>query len=260
MADANTHKGMLVGKVALVTGAAHPLGIGRAIADAYLAEAATVVVTDLAGAQGLEETGGIACDVTDPGQAQAAVREVLSRHGRLDVLVNNAGVGIGSADFLELTAQDWDTTLDVNVKGIANMCAAAIPHMQQQGGSIINVASLAGLGAMDAIPACYTASKFAAVGLSKALSLQYAAEKIRVNAICPGSVVTQMHGAVIENLMQEHGIGREEAEALEASHIPLGRSAQPKEIASTAVFLASDLSSYLTGAAIPVAGGMAPGL
>ncbi len=260
MADAKTHMGMLAGKVALVTGAAHPLGIGRAIADAYMAEGATVVVADLAGAEGLEEAGGVDCDVTDPVQAQAAVQEVLSRHGRLDVLVNNAGVGIGSADFLELTAQDWDTTLNVNVKGIANVCAAAIPHMQQHGGSIINVASLAGLGALDAIPACYTASKFAAVGLSKALSLQYAADKIRVNAVCPGSVVTQMHGAAIENLMQEHGVGREEAEALEASQIPLGRSAQPQEIASAAVFLASDLSGYLTGTAIPVAGGMAPGL
>ena len=113
---------------------------------------------------------------------------------------------------------------------------------------------------MDAIPACYTASKFAAVGLTKALALQYAADGVRVNALCPGSVITQMHSAVLDNIVLEHGVTREEAAALEAAQIPLGRSADPREIAGAAVFLASDQSSYLTGAAIPVAGGMASGL
>ena len=129
-----------------------------------------------------------------------------------------------------------------------------------EGGSIINVASLAGTGAMDAIPACYTASKFAAVGLTKQLAAQYAKNGIRVNALCPGSVVTRMHEQSMALLARQHGISPEEAQALEDARIPLGRSAQPEEIGNTAVFLASDLASYVTGVAFPVAGGMAPGL
>ena len=122
------------------------------------------------------------------------------------------------------------------------------------------IASLAGLGAIADIPACYTASKFAAVGLTKALSLQFAEHGIRVNAICPGSVVTQMHEVTLQNLADEHGISPEEAQAMEESNIPLGRSASPEEIAASAVFLASDQAKYLTGVALPVAGGMMPGL
>ncbi len=251
---------LLKEKVAIVTGAAHPKGIGRAIAEALAREGATVVITDLAGAEGLEEVNGIPCDVTDPIQVDAAIKRVMDEHGQLDILVNNAGVGVGSGDFLELTEKDWSLSLNVNVCGVANMCQAAIPHMQEGGGAVINVASLAGLGAMESIPACYTASKFAAVGLTKALSLQFAGDGIRVNAICPGSVITQMHEQSLALIAEEHGVTLEEAQAIEDSHIPLGRSADPAEIASAAVFLASDLSSYVTGTAMPVAGGMAPGL
>lgn len=251
---------LLRGKVAIVTGAAHPKGIGRAIAMAIQGEGAHVVITDIAGAEGLEECGGLACDVTDAAQVQTFVETVLAEHGQIDVLVNNAGVGVGSADFLELTDRDWDLSLNVNLRGVANLCQAAIPHMRERGGSIINVASLAGLGAIDSIPACYTASKFAAVGLTKQIAAQFAADGIRCNAICPGSVVTQMHEQSLQLLAQEHNISIEEAQQLEDSHIPLGRSAQPEEIGSAAVFLASDQSAYMTGVALPVAGGMAPGL
>jgi len=251
---------LLIDKVAIVTGAAHPQGIGCAIARALAEEGATVVITDLAGAEGLKEAGGLACDITDPIQVDATVKKVVADHGRLDILVNNAGVGVGSGDFLELTGQDWDLSLDVNVKGMAYMCQAAIPHMRENGGSIINVASLAGLGAMEAIPACYTASKFAAVGLTKALSLQFAGDGIRVNAICPGSVITQMHEQSLALVAEEHGVSLEEAQAIEDSHIPIGRSAMPAEIASAAVFLASEQASYTTGTTLAVAGGMAPGL
>ena len=140
------------------------------------------------------------------------------------------------------------------------MCQAVIPHLRDRGGSIINIASLAGLGALDSIPACYTASKFATIGLTKQLALQFAADKIRCNAICPGSVVTQMHDNSLRLLAEEHGISLDEAQQLEDSNIPLGYSAQPAEIARAAVFLASDDASYMTGVALPVAGGMAPGI
>ncbi len=251
---------LLEGKIALVTGAAHPRGIGRAIALALEAHGATVVSTDLAGSEGLEQVCGLSCDVTSPDQVEQAVAEVLSRHGGIDILVNNAGVGVGAADFMAITDQDWELSLAVNLRGVANVCRAVLPHMHARGGSIINVASLAGTGAMDAIPACYTASKFAAVGLTKQLAAQYAPQNIRVNALCPGSVVTQMHEQSMALLAETHGISVEDAQALEDANIPLGRSAQPAEVGRAAVFLASDLSSYVTGVALPVAGGMAPGL
>jgi len=251
---------LLKHRVALVTGAAHPEGIGRAIVNALAAEGATVIGMDLDGAEGLSAIDGLACDVTDSSQIQSAINDVLKHHGHIDIVVNNAGVGIGSADFMALTDQDWELSLAVNLRGVANVCREVIPHMQGRGGSIINVASLAGTGAMDSIPACYTASKFAAVGLTKQLAAQYAADDIRVNALCPGSVITQMHLKTMALLAATHGITVEEAQVLEDSNIPLGRSARPDEIGKAAVFLASDLSSYITGVALPVAGGMAPGL
>jgi NAD(P)-dependent dehydrogenase (short-subunit alcohol dehydrogenase family) len=219
-----------------------------------------VIITDLAGARGLEEAGGVALDVTDPVQVDAAIKRIIDEHMKLDIVVNNAGVGIGNSDFLQLTDQEWDRSLNVNVRGVANVCKAAIPHMLHQGGSIINVASMAGLGAMTSIPACYTASKFATVGLTKQIAAQFAKDQIRCNALCPGSVITQMHDSVLATLAEMHNISLEQAQALENSVIPLGRSAQPKEVADAAVYLASDLSSYVTGTTMPVAGGMSPGL
>lgn len=247
----------LSGKIALVTGGAHPKGIGFAISTALKANGAEVFDCDLTPDT---SDGCFACDVTKPDDVSKAVDVCLERYGRIDILVNNAGVGVGDPDFLKLSQQDWALSLGVNLLGIANMCQAAIPHMKSSGGSIINIASLAGLGAIADIPACYTASKFAAIGLTKALSLQFAECNIRVNAICPGSVVTQMHEMTLQNLSEEHGISLEEAQALEDSNIPLGRSASPEEIATTAVFLAGDQSKYMTGVALPVAGGMMPGL
>ena len=259
MPDSQTGS-LLAGKVAIVTGAAHPKGIGRAIAAAFERQGGTVVTSDLNGAVGLEENNGVACDVTDREQVKALIDHVIQQHGKLDIVVNNAGVGIGGPDFLAITDQEWDISLNVNVRGVANVCQAAIPHMRVNGGSIINVASLAGIGAMASIPACYTASKFATVGLTKQIAAQFAADQIRCNALCPGSVITQMHDAVLTTLAEQHNISVEQAQALENSVIPLGRSAQPGEVADAAVYLASDLSLYITGTTLPVAGGMSPGL
>ncbi|MEH6589459.1 MAG: SDR family oxidoreductase [Halioglobus sp.] len=252
--------GLLHDKIAIVTGAAHPKGIGRAIVDAFRQQGAQVVISDIAGAEGLDECGGIACDVTKRDQIEQLVDSVTGQYGCIDILVNNAGIGIGSSDFLELTERDWDLSLNVNLRGVANMCQTTIPGMRAKGGAIVNVASLAGLGAMEMIPACYTASKFATVGLTKQIAAQFAADGIRCNAVCPGSVVTQMHAQTMALMVEKYQVSIEEAQAMEDASIPLGRSAQPSEIADAVVYLASDLARYITGVAMPVAGGMSPGL
>ncbi len=253
--------GLLDNRVAVITGAAHPQGIGRAIANAFEQAGATVVVTDLASAEGLNEANGLACDVTDRQQIDDVVDTIMAEHGQIDILVNNAGIGAGSGDFLELSQRDFDLNVDINLGGVFHMCQAVVPHMlERQNGSIINVASLAGLGALDSIPALYTASKFAVVGLTKQIAAQYASNGIRCNALCPGSVATQMYEQTMNLISEQHGISYEEAEALELASIPMGRPAQPSDVAEAALFLASDLSSYLTGVSLPVAGGMAPGL
>jgi 3-oxoacyl-[acyl-carrier protein] reductase len=256
---------LLENKIAIVTGAAHPKGIGRAIAVEFVRQGAKVVISDLENTTGfdsVDEIGkGCVCDVTKRSEVDELIESVLNTHGRVDILINNAGVGVGSYDFLELDENDWRLSLNVNLLGVASMCQAVIPSMQKNGGgAIINIASLAGLGAIDGIPACYAASKFAVIGLTKQIATQFAKDNIRCNALCPGSVVTQMHEQTLALLAEEHGCSLEEAQSMEDANIPLGRSAAPQEIAEVAVFLASGMAGYVTGTAIPVAGGMSPGI
>jgi len=240
-------------KVAIVTGAAHPRGIGAAIVNQLREKGVTVVSTDLSGAD-------MDVDVTAGNQIDDCVEKVIGQHGRIDILVNNAGVGIGSAAFLEQKAEDLDLTFAVNVKGMIRFSQSAIPHMKNAGGGVIvNVASLCGLRALPAIPPSYTASKFAVVGLTKAMALEFGSDNIRVNAVCPGSVDTQMRANAMELLAKEEGISPAEAEAAENAMISLGRPSSPNEVAAVVAFLCSDESKYLTGAAIPVDGGMTGG-
>jgi len=244
----------MTGKVAIVTGAAHPRGIGAAIAKQLRSNGVIVVTTDLSDAD-------MDVDVTDPAQIDRCVESVIAEHGRIDILVNNAGVGVGSANFLEQKAEDLDLTFAVNVKGMVRFSQSVIPQMQSQGsGIIVNIASLSGLRAIPAIPPAYTASKFAVVGLTKAMALEFGSENIRVNAVCPGSVDTQMRSNVMELLAKEEGISVEEAEAAENATIALGRPSSPDEIAAVVAFMCSDDAQYLSGAAIPVDGGMTGGL
>jgi 3-oxoacyl-[acyl-carrier protein] reductase len=240
-------------KVAIVTGAAHPRGIGAAIADQLRAVNVTVVTTDLSGAD-------MDVDVTDGAQIDRCIESVIAKHGQVDILVNNAGVGVGSANFLEQKAEELDLTFAVNVKGMVRFSQSVIPQMQTRGGGVIvNVASLCGLRAIPAIPPAYTASKFAVVGLTKAMALEFGSDNIRVNAVCPGSVDTQMRENVMELLAEEEGISVEDAEAAENATISLGRPSSPAEVAAVVAFLCSDEAQYLTGAAIPVDGGMTGG-
>ena len=250
---------LLDNKVAVVTGVAHPQGIGRAIYNAFSAAGAKVVGTDLAPALESHQMQGVACDVTSLKDLQRLAKQVNDQYGGLDILVNNAGVGIGEANFLFISEQDWSQSIAVNLMGVVNCTKALLPLVRSPG-SVINIASVAGLGALAGMPACYTATKFAVVGLTKSLAKEFAASQIRVNAICPGSVKTQMHDTAMELLAASASVSLEEAEALENTMIPMGRSASAQEIGSVALFLASDASRYVTGVALPVAGGMTQGL
>jgi len=250
---------VLDNKVAVVTGVAHPQGIGRAIYNAFSSAGANVVGTDLAPALESHQMSGVACDVTCSKDLQHLAEQLNGQYGGLDILVNNAGVGIGEAEFMTISEQDWSTSIAVNLMGVVNCTKALLPLIRSPG-SIINIASVAGLGALAGMPACYTATKFAVVGLTKSLAKEFAASQIRVNALCPGSVKTQMHHTAMELLAASASVSLEEAEAIENTMIPMGRSAAAQEVGSVALFLASDASRYVTGVALPVAGGMTQGL
>ncbi len=260
-------------RVAIVTGAGHPLGIGAAAARRLASDGIRVVACDLAETRehldslvadiGAANGTALACvvDITKPEQIQTCVDETLEAFGRLDILFNNAGVGIGSPEYLETTREAWQLSLAVNVMGTAEFCYAVLPVMQSGGGGvIINNASLAGLGSISGMPACYTASKHAVVGLTKSIAREFGKDNIRCVAVCPGSIKTQMYEPILEMHMEMNNCNREEAESIEAAPIALGYAAEPSQVADVVVFLASPAGAYITGVALPVAGGMSQGL
>jgi NAD(P)-dependent dehydrogenase (short-subunit alcohol dehydrogenase family) len=261
------------GKVAIVTGVTKERGAGRAIAERLAEQGASVAVTGRqkslpgaeANAQALRDRGfsamAVAADSTDSAQIAEAVEAVAGEFGGIDVLVNNAGIGMGSPILAENEDKHWDANWNVNVKGAVAFCEAVWPHLAARGaGSIVNIASLAGIGANSGMPYPYTASKFALVGITKQMALQGGADSIRVNVVCPGAINTDMLQQAYEAIATAEGVSIEEAAALENSTIPLGRPAEPSEIADAVAWLASPGSAYVTGVALPVAGGMSPGI
>jgi len=242
-------------KTAIVTGARR--GIGRAIALALAREGANVAVADISledcqkvvaeiekvGSKGL----AVQCDVTATPQVEAMVAKTVARFGKLDILVNDAGI-IAYKPFLELSDEDWDRVISVNLKG-QFLCAraAAREMIKHKWGRIINIASISSGGCGIAFPliAHYTASKGGVMALTEALALELTSQGINVNAICPGAIDTDMTK------------GAKESGQLEAllTRIPIGRLGKPEEIASLAAFLASEEASYISGAAIVVDGG-----
>lgn len=248
----------LQGKTAIVTGGT--TGIGRASAMLFAKEGAQVVLTDWReGRSGpvldeISNAGGeatfVLCDVSKREDNERMVDLCVERYGRLDILFCNAGRFLHKL-ITESSDEDIDAIFDVNVKGLIYACRAAIPHMLRQGGgAILFDASIRGLGAQPGSP-LYCASKGAAVLLAKALALDYATSNIRVNALCPGIVDTPM---LRQAAKQESD--PEAAWERYSSEQPMGRLATPEECAHAALWLLSDEASFITGAAIPIDGGL----
>ncbi len=247
--------GRVEGRACVVTGAGS--GIGRAIAVRLAEEGGRVVCADVDAAnveQTASEIGDAASamriDVSDPAQVQTMVQHCVETHGRIDVLVNNAGVNIPGV-LHEVPDEVIDKTLAVNVKGPIYGCRAAIPHMLEQGGgSIVNISSVNGI-VSEPFLSVYSASKGAVVMLTKGVALDYAKQNIRCNAICPGWVDTPINYAHAEMLG-----GLQHVYDTIESFQPIGRPGRPEEIAHVALFLASDEASFMTGAIVSADGGM----
>jgi NAD(P)-dependent dehydrogenase (short-subunit alcohol dehydrogenase family) len=242
-------------RVAFVTGGAS--GIGRATAMAFAGAGHLVAIADIdetAGTQVAEDiraTGSSAifvkCDVSDEAQVEAAIARTVERFSRLDAAFNCAGLDGRHAPTAEYPADDWHRTLAVNLTGVWYCMVHEIRQMLKQGGgSIVNCASAAGLRGIASVPA-YTASKHGVVGLTKTAALDYAAKGIRVNAVCPGGILTPM-------LEQAMGDSEEVRQAAARFH-PVGRLGQPQDIASAVLWLCSDGASFATGQAIAIDGG-----
>lgn len=235
--------GVLDGKVAIVTGAAS--GIGRAAAELFASEGATVV-----GADRVAREGMVQLDAGSEADVEALVEASVAQHGGLDIVFANAGISGGLASIFEQTSADWQEILRVNLVGPFLLVKYAAPHIKQRGGgSIICTASVAGIRA-GAGGAAYSASKAGLINLVKVAATQLAGSNVRVNAICPGLIETGMTAELFEwarTTGRESRIGRLN---------PLRRGGEPAEIASVALFLASDSSSYVNGQAIAVDGGL----
>ena len=239
----------LSGKVALVTGGTR--GIGRALAEALYAAGAKVAVAgrDLERAQHAaadlgERAAGVACDVSDAAQVEAAVASTEQALGSIDILVNNAGLTRDNI-LLRLTEDDWDAVLDANLKGAFNTTRAVIKGMmKRRSGRIINISSIVGLIGNKG-QANYAASKAGLIGFTKSVAKEYASRGVLVNCIAPGFIDTDMTRALSD-----------EARTALLGAIALGRLGRPEDVAGAVLFLASDLAAYVTGQVLVVDGGM----
>jgi len=247
----------LQGKLALVTAAGQ--GIGRAIAQAFAAEGANVVATDLEENKldGLKSAQRRKLDVRSTAAVEAMAREVKSELGSIDVLVNCAGF-VHHGSVLACSEQDWDFTFDLNVKSMHRTIKAFLPGMlEKQAGAIVNISSA--VSSIRGVPDRYVygASKAAVIGLTKAVAADFIKQGIRANAICPGTIESPSLEGRIGALSQATGKSLAEVERAFVERQPMGRLGKPQEVAALAVFLASDEASYITGQAHLVDGGMA---
>ena len=244
----------LDGKVAFISGGAR--GMGASEARLFAKEGAKVAFGDLLEDEGrrleaeINETGGqalfIHLDVTSESDWQRSISATVARFGKLDVLVNNAGVS-AQGRVEDTTVEEWDRVMDVNAKGVFLGTKAAIPEMRKAGGgSIINISSQLGLVGVDNSSPQYQASKGAVRLLTKSTAIQYAEDGIRANSVHPGPIVTPMTEARRSNPGQSD---------ITASRVPMGRYGQPEEVAYAVLYLATDESSYVTGSELVVDGG-----
>lgn len=244
---------LLEGKTALVTGAAR--GIGKAIAMKFASEGANIAFTDLNIDENAklteEEIGrfgvkvkGYASNAANFDDTQRVVEEIQKDFGKIDVLVNNAGITRDGL-MMRMTEQQWDMVINVNLKSAFNFIHALTPiMMRQKSGSIINMSSVVGVSG-NAGQSNYSASKAGMIGLAKSIAKELGSRGIRANAIAPGFIITEMTHALSEEVRKQW-----------AEQIPLKRGGTPEDVANTALYLASDLSSYVTGQVIHVCGGM----
>ena len=246
--------GRIEGKVAVVTGGCS--GIGLATVQRFAAEGAKVVIGDVDDANGAriaQEVGGafVHCDVTNPGQVETLFRTAREKFGSVDIAFNNAGISPPEDDSILTTDLDaWRKVQEVNLTSVYLCCKAVLPYMlEQKKGSIINTASFVAVLGAATSQISYTASKGGVLSMSRELGVQFAREGVRVNALCPGPVNTP--------LLQELFASDPERAARRLVHIPVGRFAEPDEIANAVLFLASDESSFITAAQFMVDGGIA---
>jgi len=244
---------LLEGKTAIVTGAAR--GIGRAIALAFAHEGADVAITDLRIDDNTRDVEKMitqlgvkakvyASDASNFADTEKVVEQIVADFGTVDILVNNAGITM-DALLLRMTEQQWDTVISVNLKSVFNFTKAVQRIMiKKMGGSIINMSSVVGVGG-NAGQANYSASKAGMIGFTKSIAMELGSRNIRCNAIAPGFIITEMTNKLPEEMKK-----------LWADKIPLKRGGSPEEVAKVALFLASDLSSYVSGQVIGVCGGM----
>lgn len=247
----------LKGKVALITGGS--LGLGKATAILFAQEGATVVITGRT-EKTLKETvveaeskgvkiEYLVSNVAKIEDCESAVEETVNRYGAIDILFNNAGV-LSAASTHETELEEWDRIFNINVRGTFMMSKLAVPHMLKKGsGCIVNNSSILGLKALPGI-AAYTASKGAVTQFTRAMALDYAAQGIRVNAICPGTIVTPM----VTNMMDSMEDSKA-AEDLFTSFHPIGRLGRPDEVAKAVLFLCEDGVDFMTGTMLSVDGG-----
>lgn len=244
---------ILEGKTAIITGAAR--GIGKSIALKFAQEGANIAFTDLSIDDNAKQTEkeiaafgvkvkGYASNAADFDDTHKVVEEIVKDFGQIDILVNNAGITRDGL-MIRMTEQQWDMVINVNLKSAFNFIHALTPiMMKQKTGSIINMSSVVGLSG-NAGQTNYSASKAGMIGLAKSVAKELGSRGIRANAICPGFIITEMTGVLKEDVKKKW-----------EEQIPLRRGGTPEDVANVAVFLASDLSSYVTGQAIPVCGGM----
>jgi len=244
---------LLEGKVALITGAAR--GIGKAIAEKYAEQGANIAFTDLEIDQvalqtkkELEAYGvkvkAISSNAASFEEAHKVVEEVVKEFGKLDILVNNAGITKDGL-MLRMSEQQWDMVININLKSAFNYVHAVTPvMMRQRSGAIINMSSVVGVGG-NAGQANYSASKAGMIGLTKSIAQELGSRGVRSNAVAPGFIITEMTGKLSEEVRKQW-----------AEKIPLRRGGTPEDVANVCLYLASDLSSYVTGQVISVCGGM----
>ncbi len=245
--------GLLGDRTAIVTGAASARGLGRATAALFAEHGATVAILDLdpaAAEARAAELGaghvGLACDVTDKAACAGAVETLLTQWGRIDVLVNNAGI-TQPLKIMEIAPENYDAVTDVNLRGTLYMSQAVIPSMiDRKSGAIVNLSSVSAQrgGGIFGGPH-YSAAKAGILGLTKAMARELAPDGVRVNAICPGFIATDITAGKLT----------EEMRANVLAGIPMGRAGSASDVAGCALFLASDLSAYCTGTEVDVNGG-----